>query len=109
MLVISYQEQQFAYPLPFWSKNKTQQGRDEENLYFGAAVFYDQVYMHPCGIVRQAPGIPSAQFALPHIAKHYGLDRNEIVQVWSKEYGIWRALGHMPANPALEGSRNGLR
>lgn len=102
ILEIDYRGEKYAYPLPFWSNNKDEQGRNEENLAFGAVRMYDEIYMHPAGICHQSPGVPSAQFALPHIAKHYGLDRNAITSAWVKEYGRDRALGLLPKNPALQ-------
>ena len=104
VLIIEHDGGKWAYPLPFWSTNKTEQGRNEENLYFGAVKMYDEIYMHPRGICNQPPGMPSSQLALPWLAKHYGLNRNEIVSAWAKEYGVYRALGPLPANPPLKES-----
>lgn len=100
VLVIERHGEKWAYPLPFWSTNKTKEGRDEENLAFGAVEMYDQIYMHPVGMCHgaYAPGMASSQFALPHIAKHYGLDPHDIAREWVKQYGTYRAMGQLPNN-----------
>jgi hypothetical protein len=100
VLVIEHKGETFAYPLPFWSNCKNAEGRQEENLMFGAVEMYDRIYMHPVGMCLGAypPGMASSQFALPFIAKHYGLDRIDILKAWTHQYGVHRAMGDLPNN-----------
>lgn len=90
ILEIDWGGKTYAYPVPEKSNNKSEQGRYEEDLFFGAVAAFNEFYRHRPGILNQKAGMSSAMAALPFIAKYYGIkDRNEITKEWVNHWAAW--------------------
>ena len=98
MLKIKYKNETHVFPTGELSTNKTEQGRYEENLHIFAMQCMNDIFRHLPGICDQPGGVPSMMFALPHIAKYYGIDRNILLKQWTQDYGIYYAMKMIP-NP----------
>lgn len=74
-------------------------GVEEEDLAIFAPRVLEDFYQHNHPILSEALGIGDEADAvtrvmavLPYVADHYGLDRNDILQQWTSEYGLMHMM-----------------
>lgn len=70
-------------------------GVEEEDLAFFAPRVLDDFYRcpHPLlietlGLDDEADNMTRMMAVLPYIAEHFGLDKNDILQNWTSEFGL---------------------
>ena len=74
-------------------------GVKEEDLAFFAPRVLDNFYRycHPrllevLGLEDDAGKMTRMMTVLPYVAEHYGLDKNELLQNWTSEFGLTRMM-----------------
>ena len=72
-------------------------GVKEEDLGIFAPRMLDDFYQYNHVVLNETLGIGSEpnsitrmMAALPYVADHYGLDKNELLQNWTSEFGLMR-------------------
>jgi len=74
-------------------------GVKEEDLGIFAPRVLDDFYQSNHPVLSEALGIGSEpdsmtrmMAVLPHVAEHYNLDRNDLLQNWTSEFGLMRMM-----------------